>query len=136
MHGGTVTNWFNYRDSFVFSFFVLLIAAEKWQHITIKPNQNIKRVAITLIISILVVFSKRYDYVTGSEVLIDLVILATMYLALIMYKKDPEKNPKRIFEAVILLLMCVNLFLNYGFSTRKILIWTNSEAEYKKRYSL
>ena len=31
MHGGTTTNWFNYRDSFVFSFLLLMIAAEQWQ---------------------------------------------------------------------------------------------------------
>ena len=33
MHGGTVTNWFNYRDSFVFSFLLLLIAGYEWQFV-------------------------------------------------------------------------------------------------------
>lgn len=132
MHGGTVTNWFNYRDSFVFCFLLLIIAAEEWQHISEEPESSFKHTAVILLIVVLVVFSRRYEYVTGSEVLIDLAVLSLMFLAFRMYKSDPAKNPKRTFEMTVLLLVCVNLFLNYDFSTKKIMIWTHKESEYKE----
>jgi len=132
MHGGTVTNWFNYRDSFVFCFLLLVIASEEWQHISEEPDINFKRTAVILLVVVLIVFSRRYEYVTGSEVLIDLSVLSIMFLALLMHKNDPLKNPKRTFEMIVLLLACVNLFLNYNFSTKKIMSWTNKESEYRE----
>ena len=132
MHGGTVTNWFNYRDSFVFSFLLLVIAAEEWQYLSEEPDSYFKRAAVILLVVVLIVFSKRYEYVTGSEVLIDLAILVVMFLAFHMHRKDPKKNPKRTFEMTVLLLICVNVFLNYDFSTKKIMTWTNKETEYQE----
>ena len=132
MHGGTTTNWFNYRDSFVFCFLMLMVAAEEWEHITDEPRENLKRTLIILIIGTLIVFSKRFEFLSGGMVLIDFAVLGLMILAYFMHKKDPEKNPKRIFTMVILLLMCVNLFLNYSFSTKNIMDWSHEEGEYQK----
>ena len=132
MHGGTVTNWFNYRDSFVFCFFMLMIAAEEWNHITEESGENLKRGTIILIVATLIVFSKRYEYVTGSAALIDLAILGLMILALMMHKKDPVKNPKRIMTVIVLVLMCVNLFMNYYFSTQNIMSFGKKESDYQK----
>ena len=132
MHGGTVTNWFNYRDSFVFCFFILMIAAEEWNHITEESGENLKRASIILIVTTLVVFSKRYEYVTGSAALIDIAILGLMILTLIMHKKDPVKNPKRIMTVIVLVLMCVNLFMNYYFSTKNIMSFGKNESDYQK----
>ena len=132
MHGGTTTNWFNYRDSFVFCFLMLMVAAEEWEHITDEPRENLKRTLIILIIGTLIVFSKRFEFLSGGMVLTDFAVLGLMILAYFMHKKDPEKNPKRIFTMVILLLMCVNLFLNYSFSTKNIMDWSHEEGEYQK----
>ena len=61
MHGGTTTNWFNYRDSFVFSFLLLMIAAEEWQHITEEPDENLKKAALILLCGTILVFSRKYE---------------------------------------------------------------------------
>lgn len=132
MHGGTVTNWFNYRDSFVFSFFLLMISADEWQYITEEPAQNIKRTAIILVIGTILVFSKKYSYVTGGEAMLDFIILAVMFLAYWMYKRNPKKNPKHVMEMVVLVLLCLELFLNYEFSTKKIMGWTHTQSEYQE----
>lgn len=132
MHGGTVTNWFNYRDSFVFCFFMLLIAAEEWRHITNEPGENLWRAAIVLVVSAMIVFSKKFEYVSGTMVLLDFVILSLMFIAYWMHKKDSTKNPKCAFTIIVLLLMCVNQYLNYNLSTKNIMEWTHKESEYQK----
>lgn len=132
MHGGTVTNWFNYRDSFVFCFIMLMIAAEEWQHITDEPGENLKKAAVILIVCTMIVLSKSFEFLTGGLVLLDFAVLALMYLAYWVHKKDPIKNPKRILATVCLLLTCANLYLNYTVSTKNIMEWTNKESEYQE----
>ncbi len=132
MHGGTVTNWFNYRDSFIFCFLVLLIAADEWQHFADEPEDLIKRGIVVLIIATIIVFNKKYEFVSGSMALVSFVILLLMLLALFMHKKNPEKNPKSLFNMVVLVLMCLDLYMNYYFSVKNIMDWTNKETEYQQ----
>ena len=132
MHGGTVTNWFNYRDSFVFSFLLLMIAAEEWRYVADEPDRNLKRAGVGLLVGTLVVFAKQYDFVIGGEVLLDFALLALMALALFMHRSNPAKNPRRTFELVALVLVCVNLYANYEISTKNILDWGKSVPEYQE----
>ena len=132
MHGGTVTNWFNYRDSFVFSFLLLMIAAEEWQYVADEPDRNLKRAAVGLLVGTLMVFAKQYDFVIGGEVLLDFALLSLIALALVMHRKNPGKNPRRTFELVALVLVCVNLYANYEISTKNIMDWSHGELEYQQ----
>ena len=127
-----MTNWFNYRDSFIFCFLMLMIAAEEWQHVAEEPVKNIKRAAVILIVGTILVFSKQFEFVSGGMVLLDYVILALMFLAYWMHKKNPVKNPKRVLTMIVLVLMCVNLYLNYNFSTKNIMEWSKKESEYQQ----
>lgn len=132
MHGGTVTNWFNYRDSFVFCFILLVIAAEMWQHIQGEPEKNYKHAAIILALGALIVFNKQYEFVQGTAVLLDFALLSLMYLAFWMHKNDPEKNPRRTMELVVFFLVSINLFLNYRISTKNIMEWGHTVSEYQE----
>ena len=132
MHGGTVTNWFNYRDSFVFSFLLLMLAAEAWSRIDDSTESDMKRTAVGLGLAALVVFFKRYEYVTGGAMLLDFALLALMYLALRMHRKNPEKNPKRTLAMVLLVLTGFNLFMNYRICTKNIQEWETTETEYQE----
>ena len=132
MHGATKTNWFNYRDSFVFCFLMLMIAAAEWHYVTDEPGQDLKRASIILITSTLIVLNKQFEYIGGGMVLLDYVILFLMFLAYWMHIKNPAKNPKRTLTMVILVLMCVNLYMNYYFSTKKIMEWGVKESEYQE----
>ena len=131
MHGGTVTNWFNYRDSFIFSFLLLMMAAEEWRHIADEPDRSLKRAALILTVGALAVFSKRFEYVGGGMVIIAFAILGVMYLAFRMHKKDPVKNPRRVFTLIVLVLVGVDLFLNYNFSVKNILAWSHTDSDYQ-----
>jgi len=130
MHGGTNTNWFNYRDSFVFCFLMIMISAEEWQHIEDEAPEDLKKAAVVLIIATIIVFSRTYEFVTGGAVIIDFTVLIMMIIAYRMYKNDPVRNPRRVFSIVVLILMCFNLFLNYSLSTKNILEWKTSVSEY------
>ena len=131
MHGGTVTNWFNYRDSFVFCFLLLLIAAEEWQYVAEEPDSHIKRAAVILILAVLIVFSKTYEFVRGGAVALDLALLALMFLAVYMHRHRPEKLPKKLVALIVLALVSVNLFLNYRISTKNIMEWSITRLEYQ-----
>ena len=132
MHGGTTTNWFNYRDSFVFCFLLLMIAAEQWQHISETPKTHFQRAAVILLLGTLVIFSKSYEFVRGGAVLLDFLLLGLMYLAYRMYRRNPEQNPKRTMELIVLVLVCVNLYLNYEFCTKNIMSWSKEVPEYRE----
>ena len=131
MHGGTVTNWFNYRDSFVFCFIVILIAAEEWKCFADEPADNLRRCLIILTISTILVFNKRFEYVTGGMALISFAILAIMLMAFYMHKKNPEKNSIRMLTMIVLRMVCIELYLNYYFSVKNIMEWQEKESEYQ-----
>lgn len=130
MHGGTVTNWFNYRDSFVFIFFMLMIAAEEWKYIYNESGKNLKYAAIILTVASMIVFQKQFEFVSGVMVLLDFAILSMMLLAFYMHRKNPIKNPQKVFTMVVVILMCLNSFLNYEICTKNILEWQKKESEY------
>lgn len=132
MHGGTVTNWFNYRYSFVFSFLLLYIAAEQWSKLDLATKEEIRRSAAILCIVVLVVFFKRFEFVIGGEVLLDFALLGIMAFMIGMHRKDPQKNPQRILEVVVLLLVSINLTLNYVICTENILDWGIDVPEYRE----
>ena len=130
MHGGTSTNWFNYRDSFIFCFILLLIAAEEWTLFSDEPGENIKRGMTILVIASLIVFNKKFDYVSGTMVLVGMAILGLILTAHYMYKKDPEKNTARMLTMVVIVMMCIDQYLNYYFSVKNIMSWGHKETEY------
>lgn len=132
MHGGTTTNWFNYRDSFVFCFLMLMAAAEEWQHVLSEPRELLLRASAIMAVGTLVVLSKQFEYVSGGLVLVDFAILVIAFVAYRMHKRNPEKNPERTLTLTVLLLACVNLYLNYNFSTKNIMEWSKPESEYQE----
>ncbi len=131
MHGGTVTNWFNYRDSFVFCFLMIMIAAEEWQHFADEPWNNVKHSLAILTVSTILILSKEYEYVSGGLVVAGFAILALILGAFWMHKKDSQKNPLRVLTMVTLVMVCLDMYLNYYFSVKNILDWSNPLSEYQ-----
>jgi uncharacterized membrane protein YfhO len=132
MHGGTTTNWFNYRYSFVVSFLLLLMAAEVWQRLEEVPERDMKRCLAGMLVAAAVILSKRYAFLKGGLVALDFTLLLLVYLAWRMHRRDPEKNPKRLFEIITLVLVCVNLFMNYRVCTKNVMDWSHSLSEYQE----
>ena len=131
MHGGTTTNWFNFRYSFVFSFLLLFIAAYEWSRFSAAPAADRRFTWTVILLGTAVIFSKQYSFIGGGEVLADLAVLALIFLALWMHRRDPKKNTARAFTLVVLLLVSFNLFLNYRVSTYRILGRESQESEYQ-----
>ena len=135
MHGGTTTNWFNYRYSFIFCFLLLLIAAEQWQYLDSISLADCKKCGAIMLLATLLIFSKRYAFVLGGEVVLDFALLLLMFGAYYMHRRDAAKNPKRILEILVLVIVSVQLMLNYLISTDsliKVKGWDQKVSEYRK----
>lgn len=132
MHGGTHTNWFNYRYSFVFSFLLLLIASYEWQFVDRLSASDLKHCIIIMVLSTLLIFTQKYEFVMGGAVVLDFALLLLIFLGYRMYRANPEKNPKKVFERFALLLVCVQLAVNYGLSTKGIQEWEVKVGDYQK----
>ena len=132
MHGGTVTNWFNYRYSYVFSFLLLCIAAELWEKLEEVPFGEMKRCLVYMLLAAAVIFSKQYEFLKGGAIILDFVLLLLVFLAWRMHVKRPEVNKRVLFDVIALILMCVNLFCNYYFCTKNILEWGITLSDYRK----
>ena len=139
MHGGTTTNWFNYRYSFIFSFLLLLIAAEQWQYLDAITPEDCKKCGIIMAAATVLIFSKRYNFVSGGAVLLDYALLLLVFGAFYMYRRDSEKNPRQIFEQIVLLIVSVQLMLNYTISTDKLYkedVWIKKDSDFQKTVEL
>ena len=132
MHGGTTTNWFNFRYSYIFSFLLLLIAAYEWQYIDEFSFKELKNCFIGLAIAALLIFSRKYEHVMGSEVLLDFGLLIVIFLAYRLYRLKPKYNPKHTYEAVVILVVSFSLFINYTVSTKNIMDWGIKNSDYQE----
>lgn len=132
MHGGTSPNWFNFRYSYVFSFLMLVIAAAQWEYIEETPYADMRRTFVIMVLATVVIFSKRYEFVYGGEVLLDYTLLLLVFLAFRMHRNKPENNPKSTFELIALILVCISLFVNYRICTKNIREWETKASDFKK----
>ncbi len=132
MHGGTTPNWFHCRYSYVFSFILLLAAAEVWQRIEDAPLEDIRHCAGIMVIAAVLILFKKYEFLMGGAVLLDFALLALVFLAWRLRKKRPEFNSKKMFEIVTLVVVCINLFMNYRLCTKNIMEWGPKLSEYRE----
>lgn len=132
MHGGTTTNWFNYRYSYIFSFLLLLVAAEYWQRIDNVSFADIKRCAIIMVCATILIFYQQYEFVKGGAVMLDFALLAIIFLAWYMRNRKPEVNPKLLFDIITLIVVCINLFVNYWVCTTNIMDWGITLSDYRE----
>ncbi len=132
MHAGATTNWFNYRYSYVFSFLLLVAAAESWQQFDGLTEKDIKRGFIGMLIATALIFSRKYSFVKGGWMLLDYALLLLAGLALFMFRRDPAKNPRKTLELILLFLVCINLSLNYRVCTLNIRDWEVTASDFQK----
>lgn len=132
MHGGTTTNWFNYRYSYVFSFLLILIATDQWQRIEAVSFESATSCILFLIVSTILVFSQKYEFVMGGEVLLDYAILVLIFFSWRIRKLRPEANSKRLFEIITLVIVCISLSLNYRICTKNIMDWGITLSAYRE----
>ena len=123
MHGGTHTNWFPYRYSYVFSFLMICIAVEEFEHLSELTVNDVKKCGVILLIATLIVFSTSYEFITGGMVVLDFVLLFFMWIGFWFYKTRPDKTPLRTLSLLLLILVCINLYENFIVSTANVKEW-------------
>jgi uncharacterized membrane protein YfhO len=129
-HGFTFTVWFPFRYSFVFSMILILMAAEQFQYVDKTTVLETKKAWAILIVSMLIVFSTRYEYISGGLLLLDLLILLAMWFGFWLYKTNPEKS-KQVTLSLLLLFCCsLNLYFNYYFSIKHMKNWDSNYDDY------
>ena len=119
--GFITANWFNYRHSYVFSFLLLLLAAEEADAMDRIPRRNVLRCGWILCLAALLVFSQSYEFISGGLVVMDFILLAVMGGFFWFYRTKPERADRRSFTLILLICTCFQLFANYYFSAKQIL---------------
>lgn len=132
MQGFTVTNWFNYRYSFVFSFFLIIIAFEEFVNIREISNKDFKYSCLVFLAVVAIVFSRRYSYVSGGWMLLDLLLLCCCLGAIWWNRIDEKKAPQRVLVILIILLCSIECYVNYLVCTNKLFVWAYNEKEYQQ----
>lgn len=130
MHGGTHTNWFPYRYSFVFSFFMIIIAAKGFNYIDHFSIEDCQKAAIIIVISTIAIFSVQYDFISGGCVVFDLALLCLMFFGFYLYKTKPETTSKHVLYIFLLIVSCGNLYANFVISTQKVQEWELDLEQY------
>jgi len=133
MHAGTSPNWFNYRYSYVFSFILLVIAAQAWQTVEEISRVEVEKALAVLVVAVLIIFSKKYGFIQVGTMLLDFVVLGLILLIWRMHKRNPQKNTFKHFEIAVIELVCLNLLLNYSICTHKLFAdkWQYPLEEYQ-----
>ena len=132
MHGGTHTNWFPYRYSFVFSFLILGVAAEEFLYLPTLTIAETKKCGIALLIATLLIFITKYEFVGAGTVLLDFALLFLMWLGFYLYKTKPEQAPRRVLALLLLMLVSGNLYANFVISIQKMQDWEKDLSAYSE----
>lgn len=133
MHGGTHTNWFPYRYSYVFSFLLIGLAAEEFRRVDGIALADAKRCGAILLGATVLVFSTRYEFVNGGDVLLDWALLLLAWVGFWLYKTRPTRAPMRVLSLFLMLVVCGNLYANFIISIRVVREWELDLEDYAKR---
>ena len=131
MHGFTHTNWFPFRYSFVFSFLLIMLAAEQFQSLDEITLEDCRKCGAVLLILVIAVFSQKYEFISGGEVLLDLALLLLMYLGFRGYLNNREKVPYNTLLLLLAITVSANLYANYTLSTKKMMDWSMDLEKYE-----
>ncbi len=117
---GSHTNWFNYRNSFVFSFVLIIIAACEYERIGVVDKKVIWSSLVIIIISTVLIFSQSYEFISGGNILLDLTLLAVMIGGIFFFRNHPERASATTLTLLILVCTCLQLYVNYFVSMHRI----------------
>ena len=138
-HGFNNPICFNYRYSFLFSLFLILLASKNVSNITIYPLHKELLITIFYLIVSLVVIILNYDYVSNYMVWISCALFAIYFIFTISYYKC-DLNIKNKIPLLLLLLTSAELLFqsfyslrNYEYILKKEYIDLASNKYFKKR---
>lgn len=128
VQGFSITNWFNYRYSFVFSFILLVIGYLEFCKIWETDYKDLMISGIIYLLIALAVISKKYSFLNAGEVLLSILFLTVIFGAYIWNKKDPVKATRKSVAAVMLVISFFEMYLNFVISYYNISGWELSNS--------
>lgn len=132
-HGLHAPNMFNFRFSFLFSFFLLVLAGYGWEKFTREDFDQLVTIVLGLLIAYLAVkfITDRgdYSYLNVWSFILTLVFLIA-YLFVFFFMKKEGKRKKRL-GILLLLLVCAEAgFNSYGLVNGILYEWHYSSRKY------
>ena len=132
VQGFSTTNWFNYRYSFVFSFFMILIACEEFSVLRDMDTVDFKKACAAFAFFTVLVFGQRYSFVTGGGMLLGLVFLAAGLAILWWNRTDPIRAPANLTVMILVLLCSIESYANYVICTGHLKEWETDLDRFRK----
>lgn len=130
-HGLHAPNMFLYRFSFLFSFLILLLAGyslERFQKEDVEKLINVVLVLLGLFLAAYFFANKqRYDYVSASAFIMNIVLLILYLILFVLYQKDKLKKLLPVLAAVVMVFEA-------GFNAQAMITGIKDDWGYPSRY--
>lgn len=129
MHGGQWPNWLNYRYSFIFSFLLLTMACEAFEHLGDIERKNLF-VSYALIIAAIIVLNTNWsEYFSDVKLYWAFIAFFTVYLMFLVLSQ--RKELKKVCSVCLLIVIGGELIFNTVDTFKKI----DEEVLYSTRAS-
>jgi len=132
VQGFSATNWFNYRYSFVFSFFMILIAFEEFSVLRDIDAADFKKAGAAFALFVVLVFGQRYSFVTGGGMLLGLAFLSASLAIIWWNRTDPVRAPVNLMVMILVLFCSIEAYANYVICTGSLREWESDLNRFKK----
>ena len=151
-HGFSVPNCFNYRYSFLFSLFLILLFIRNFEKYNEIKKENYLILLLIITIISLIVILQNYNWINYIFVWISVFLFIIYYLLLKQFYSSKNKKDIKIIELLLLLLviseLSFNIFLIYRdndfsdindyneFLNRGNIAYNNKDDFYRMEYTM
>ena len=129
LHGFQFPNWLNYRYSFIFSFFVLVISYEAFDNLKELKMPHLATTAMVVIFMIVLTGKFEYEYLNPETVIWPAILLVLIYSFLI--SSDLKGRHTKLVSITLVLLVATEM----GFNAYFIIDGAHKEVYYSNRPS-
>lgn len=107
LHGFQVPNWLPFRYSFIFSAFLIIMAAEAFEHMEGITKREIGGTFVAFLAFIVYLESQNFDHINPfGAIVVSLICIVTYFFLLNALKKRNDKN----MQISVLIFVCCELF--------------------------
>ncbi len=107
-HGFSMPNYFMNRNSYLFTFFLIVVATFTYSKIKVSIKQIISLIIIYILMSIILIYS-NYEYLGFEEIVLTGIFL--LLYSILLYQRG--RNQKNIFSVLFLIIAFGEILLNF-----------------------
>ena len=120
MHGGSMPNGFFHRFSFLFSFFLILIAADAFQQVETVETYELKWSFFIVVFVASLAFLFIYDFASGIFAVCDIFLLGIMWALVYLGRNRTACVSREMVTLLLCMTVFINLFSNYWICIRNM----------------